>query len=280
MTDLTIKSAFTMNDGNLIPLLGFGVFMIKDPATCEAAVTQALKAGYRHIDTAHVYGNEESVGNAVAKSGLAREDIFITTKTVMEHNGQRIREVLSESLVKLQSDYVDLLLIHWPLNDEGISGAWETLQRLKEEGLCRSVGVSNFTVRRFEEVLLRDSPPLPAVNQIELHVYNQRPELVNYCREKGIALEAYSPLTRGKRLADPGKILSDIAEEHGKTVPQVMIRFLLEQDIVTLVKSGTLSRIRENADVYDFELTEKQMTALKGLDEGLIVQDWFPKGYY
>lgn len=277
-SDLNITSELALNDGNGIPMLGFGTFQIEDGKLCEEAVLCALEAGYRHIDTAFVYENEGSVGRAVADSGIPREDIYITTKTPFQLTPDRIREVFQGSLERLRTEYVDLYLIHWPMNDDLIVSAWETLEELQAEGRCRSIGVSNFTVARFEQAFLPGVSTVPAVNQVECHVFNQRRELRNYCSEKGIAIEAYSPLTRGQRLDDPA--VGEIASECGKSVPQVMIRYLLQRGIVVLAKSATADHIRQNAEVFDFELTSEQMHRLDGLNEDLEVQDWHPQGYY
>lgn len=277
---LTIRSTITMNDGNQIPRLGFGVFQLDDPAVCRDAVLAALDAGYRHIDTALKYGNEGYVGNALAATSVPREDIFLTTKASFDQAPDAIRAGLADSLELLQTDYVDLFLIHWPMEDETLPGAWETLVELRETGQCRSIGVSNMSIRRFEEVFFPHTEVMPAVNQIELHVYNLQQKLVDYCVARGMVMEAYSSLAQGRRFEDPGQALVDIAEPCGKSVPQVMIRFLLQLDIVALVKSKTPQRISENADVFDFELTEEQMTALKALDNGLLVREWEPEGYY
>jgi len=280
MGALTIDSTVTMNDGNRIPLLGFGVFQLDEPSVCERAVLTALEAGYRHIDTALKYGNEASVGRALTRSAVAREDVFLTTKASFDQSPEAIRAGFANSLECLQTDYVDLFLIHWPMEDETLPGAWETLQRMQAEGLCRSIGVSNMTLRRFEEVLFKHSSRIPAVNQIELHVYNQQRELVDYCRNKGMVLEAYSSIAQGKRLAQPGKALTDIAARHGKSVVQVMLRFLVQQDVVALVKSATPARIRENIDIFDFALDDEQMGAVGDLNEDFFVREWAPDGYY
>ncbi len=279
MADLNLTSTVTMNDGNEIPQYGFGVFDINERELCENAVLTALDAGYRHIDTAHVYKNEHWVGNAVEQSDVPREDIFITTKNVFDHNPDRIREVFKESQDKLQTDYLDLFLIHWPLNDEGLPGAWDCLCQMKEEGLIKSAGVSNITVKRFE-VLLKQNKTFPAVNQIQMHVYYQRPDLVEYCAKNNIVIEAWSPLARGLKFDDPGQPLIDIAEKHGKSVPQIMIRFILEMGHVCLVKSQTPARIKQNTEIFDFQLDEEDMAALKAMDEDNDVLGWTPKGYY
>ncbi len=278
-TNLTIRSTKQLNDGQQIPLLGFGVFQIKAPRQCEQAVLDALAAGYRHIDTAWVYGNEQFVGNALAQSGLPRRDYYLTTKADFDLNPAKIRATFAASLEKLRTDYVDLFLIHWPFGDD-LSEAWAVLEELKAAGQCRSIGVSNFTIARFEKAFFPKVKTIPAVNQIEYHVYNQQRELVDYCRAKGIEIEAYSVLTRGHRLAQPDPVLAAIAAATKKTVPQVMIRYVLQKGIVALVKSVTKSRILENADVFDFTLSDAQMKQLDNLNQNLVVQDWFPKGYY
>jgi len=270
-----------LNDGNAIPCLGFGVFQLDDQKACEEAVLAALEAGYRHVDTAFKYGNEAYVGNAVEQSPVPREDIFLTTKTVMDdQTPDNIKDEFARSLERLRTDYVDLLLIHWPPADDQLPKAWETLVDLKASGRCRSIGVSNMSLRRFEEVFFKHTEVVPAINQVELHVYNRQQALVDYCTGKGMVLAAYMSLAQGQRFDNPGQPLVDIAEQCGKSVPQVMLRYLLQQGIVTLVKSKTPSRIRENADVFDFELSGEQMTALDTLDEGLFIQEWKPEGYY
>lgn len=272
-------STVPLNDSRHIPLLGFGVFQMKDAAECERAVLDALEAGYRHLDTAWVYGNEQSVGNALAQSGLPRRDYYLTTKADFDLNPAKIRATFAGSLERLRTDYVDLFLIHWPFGDE-LSEAWAVLEELKAAGQCRSIGVSNFTIKRFEKAFFPKAKTMPAVNQIEYHVYNQQRALVEYCQQKGMEIEAYSVLTRGNRLAEPDPVLAQIAAAHGKTVPQVMIRYVLQKGIVALVKSATKSRIIENAAVFDFELSADQMRQLDGLNSNLVVQDWFPQGYY
>mgnify|MGYP000666378203 CR=1 FL=1 len=275
---LTAHSTLTLNDGGAIPMLGFGVFQIASGDACENAVSEALAAGYRHIDTAWIYRNEASVGKAIARSGIPRKDLYLTTKTPFDLSPEKIRAEFAQSLEKLQTDYVDLYLIHWPMADPPLQGAWETLQALKADGRCRSIGVSNFTIRRFEEAFLKPGVPIPAVNQFEAHVFNFDTKLVDYCRAKGMVVEAYSPLARGQKMAHP--VLDKIAAAHGKSNAQVMIRFLLQKSVVVLPKSVTPSRIRENINVFDFELTDEQMRALEGLNEGLVIQDWRPQNYY
>ncbi len=276
-SELTMDTTVVLNDGKEIPVLGFGTFQIDDGGECEHAVRHALEAGYRHIDTAHVYGNEASVGKAIAQSGVRRDELFITTKTPFDLSPASIRKVFEQSLSKLQTDYVDLYLIHWPTTDE-LAAPWETLVELRQEGKCRSIGVSNFSVRRFEKAFFPYVSTVPSINQVECHVFNQRRDIVQYCRAKGMEIEAYSPLTRGQRLSHP--VVSGIAENHGKNPAQVMIRWLLQRGIVTIPKSANPEHIGQNADVFDFALTDDQMQRLNALDEGMEVQDWHPRGFY
>jgi diketogulonate reductase-like aldo/keto reductase len=274
-----MERTLLLNDGNRIPRLGFGVFQVKDPASCRRAVREAVDAGFRHIDTAWVYGNEEAVDDAIAECGVPRADIFLTTKADFDLSPDKIRRTFEASLKKLRTDYVDLFLIHWPFGDD-LAPAWSVLEELKARGRCRSIGVSNFTVARFEKAFFPRAKSVPAVNQVELHVYNQQRALVDYCRGKGMAIEAYSVLTRGARLASAAPALAAVAAETGRTAAQVMIRWVLQKGIVALVKSATPERIRENAAALDFELAADQMRRLDALEAGIVVQDWFPKGYY
>jgi diketogulonate reductase-like aldo/keto reductase len=266
-----------MNDGNAIPLLGFGVFQLAEGDVCERSVLDALEAGYRHIDTAMVYKNEASVGRAIEKSGLPRKEIFLTTKSPFDHKAESVRNGFQQSLDKLRTDYVDLYLIHWPLSDN-LAEAWGVFEELKAKGRCRSIGVSNFTVARFEKAFFPVTKTVPAVNQIELHIFNQRPELVDYCRQKGMILEAYSPLGRGACVEHPA--LKDIAAAHGKSPAQILIRWCVQSGFVALPKSQNKDRIIENANVFDFELSDNEMRRVKAMDEALETQNWHPQGFY
>ena len=196
---LSIETKLTLNDGHLIPQLGLGVWQTRAGASCEAAVLAALEAGYRHIDTAAMYGNEESVGAAIRMSGIPRENIFVTTKLWNSDHGNPAR-ALDTSLRKLNLDYVDLYLIHYPVRERRQS--WRALEGLRAEGKARSIGVSNFTIRHLRELLV-ETKTLPAVNQVEFHPYLYQRDLLDYCAGEGIVIEAYSPLTKGVRLKDP-----------------------------------------------------------------------------
>ena len=272
-----INTVLEMNDGNTIPLLGLGVWETKDGPECINAVEMALQCGYRHIDTAPAYNNEASVGTAIRQSGIARDNIFVTTKYARHDGPCIVKEDLAHSLECLKTDYLDLYLIHWPTG--AYHEAWEYLVRMKEEGVCRSIGVSNFTIRRFEEDFFSFSDVVPALNQVEIHVFNQRRDLKQYCSDKGILTEAYSPLARAEKLDNP--LLKAVSEEVGKSPAQVMIRYLLQNGVITIPKSANPGRIKENADVFDFELSESQMESFSVLnDENYYALRWRPGGFY
>jgi len=272
---LNIHSTVRLNSGYEMPLLGFGVFQIENGPACERSVRDALEAGYRHIDTAAVYGNEESVGKALADSGVPREQVFVTTKLWLSEFGRdKTRKACETSLQRLKLDWVVLYLIHWPVR-QGVAEAWETMQVLRDEGKCRSIGVSNFTVRRFEEAFFKSTDEVPAVDQVELHPFWNRQDLQDYCLDKGIQIEGYSPLVRGQRMDHP--LLVKLAEHYGKSVAQVLIRWQLQKGIVVIPKSVRTERIRGNADVYDFSLSVADMDRLDGLNEDLHAIDWRPE---
>jgi diketogulonate reductase-like aldo/keto reductase len=265
---LTIESNLTLNDGRLIPQLGLGVWQIRSGAACDAAVTTALEAGYRHIDTASFYGNEESVGAAIKKSGIPRDQIFVTTK-LWNTDHDNPERALEKSLRKLNFDYVDLYLIHYPVPERRRS--WRVLAALRASGKARSIGVSNFTIRHLNE-LLAGSGAVPSVNQVEFHPYLYQRELVDFCARKGILVEAYSPLTHGTRLND--RKLVDIAKKYSsagraKSTAQVLIRWALQHGLAVIPKSANRKRILENADVFDFEITREDMHVLDGFNEEL-----------
>ncbi|SNX65551.1 diketogulonate reductase-like aldo/keto reductase [Streptomyces sp. TLI_55] len=257
----------TLNNGIEIPQLGFGVFQVPDPETA-AAVTSALEAGYRSIDTAAIYGNEAGVGQALAASGIARDELFVTTKLWNADQGyDATLKAFDASLAKLGLDFVDLYLIHWPTPARDLyRESWRAIEKLAGEGRIRAAGVSNFQPAHLRR-LLDDSSLVPAVNQIELHPGLQQRELRALHAELGIATEAWSPLAQGAVLGEP--VLTSIAERYGKSPAQVVLRWHLQLGNVVIPKSVTPSRIRENADVFDFALTDEEMTAIAGLDRGL-----------
>ncbi len=273
---LDIHTTVKLNSGYEMPMLGFGVFQIEAGEACERAVHDALEAGYRHIDTAAVYGNEQSVGKALEESDLPREDVFVTTKVFIRQFGlDATRQACKESIEKLRMDYVDLYLIHWPV-DSTMMQAWQAMQAMRDEGLIRSIGVSNFTVRRFEEMFLKHTEEVPAVNQVEFHPFWYRKELLEYCGGRGIQLEGYSPLVRAERMDNP--TLTAIAGGHGKTVAQVLIRWQLQHGLVVIPKSSKTERIVENASVFDFELSDEDMSRIDALNEDYCVISWRPEG--
>lgn len=266
--ELTIETKLTLNDGRLIPQLGLGVWQTRAGAACETAVLAALEAGYRHIDTAAMYGNEESVGAAVRTSGIPRENIFVTTKLWNSDHGNPER-ALETSLRKLKMDYVDLYLIHYPVRERRRS--WRALEALRVGGKARSIGVSNFTIRHLNE-LLAETKTVPAVNQVEFHPYLYQRDLLDFCAGRGIALEAYSPLTKGERLKDP-KLVA-VATKYsksgaGKSTAQILIRWALQHGLIVIPKSANRKRIFENADVFDFEISAANMQLLDGFNENL-----------
>jgi diketogulonate reductase-like aldo/keto reductase len=259
---LAIESRLSLNDGHAIPRLGLGVWLIRAPA-CEAAVLAALRAGYRHVDTASMYGNEESVGAAIRKSGLPREEVFVTTKLWNTDHGDPER-ALDASLRRLGFDYVDLYLIHYPVPER--RRTWRVLERLRAQGKARSIGVSNFTIRHLEE-LLSEGGPVPAVNQVEFHPYLYQRDLLEFCSSKGIVVEAYSPLTHGERLKD--RKLAALAKRYEKSPAQILIRWALQHGLVVIPKSANPRRIAENASVFDFEISPDDMRVLDGFNEDL-----------
>lgn len=253
-----------LNNGEQMPGLGFGLWQIKDYEECVRSVVQAAEAGYRHFDTAQIYGNEQWVGEGLKASDVPREDIFLTTK-ISIHNFLKVHKSFEGSLRKLQTDYVDLLLLHFPVS--GVRGpAWKKLELLYDEGTVRSIGVSNYTIRHLKQ-LFASCAIKPAVNQVELHVFLQQPELLAFCEDNGIAVQAYSPLAHGYGMDN--EVLQSIAKKHGKTPAQIMLRWCIEVGTTPLPKSVTPKRIKENIDIFDFELDVKDLQALQKLDKNL-----------
>jgi diketogulonate reductase-like aldo/keto reductase len=267
------QPAITLRDGRAIPQLGFGVFQIPPGEDTQAAVGAALATGYRHVDTAAVYGNEADVGAAIRASGLAPGSVWVTTKLANADQGATTaRGAFEASLGRLGLDAVDLYLLHWP--HERRLESWRVLEQLHAEGLARSIGVSNFLVRHLDELLAQASVS-PAVNQIELSpfLYRTREDTLRRCAEEGIVVQAYSPLTKGRRLDD--STVTMIATEVGRTSAQVLIRWSLQKGFVVLPRSSNAGRIAENAAVFDFALNEAQIDALDALDESLTT-GWDP----
>jgi len=261
----------TLNDGTTIPQLGFGVFRV-DPEETERIVSDALEVGYRHIDTAAIYGNEIGVGRAIAASGIPRDELYITTKLWNSDQGtQSAIDVMDLSLEKLGLDHVDLYLIHWPRPDlDRYLESWHTLEQLKADGKTTSIGVSNFHIPHLERVI-GESGTVPAVDQIELHpAFAQRP-IREYAASKGIAIEAWGPLGQGKYDLFGMPAVADAARAHGVSPAQAVIRWHLQHGIIVFPKSNSRERIAQNFDVFGFELTAAEMAAIDGLDQGMRV---------
>jgi diketogulonate reductase-like aldo/keto reductase len=256
----------TLNDGNQIPQLALGLWKVADDKTFNTMFDAAVQAGYRHFDSAQAYDNEQLLGDAIRRHGLKRDELFITTKIHPRNYGhQRGAESFAVSLQNLQMEYVDLLLVHFPMPIFR-KATWQVLENAQQQGQVRSIGVSNYMIRHLKSIK-RYSGITPAVNQIELHVLLQQPELVEYCQEQGIVLEAYSPLAHGR--AQDNAEIKRIAEKHGKSYAQVMIRWCLQQPAVVLPKSVTPKRLAENIDVFDFELDAQDMKDLRQEDRNL-----------
>tara|TARA_Y100000739_G_scaffold147050_1_gene126684 strand:- start:841 stop:1674 length:834 start_codon:yes stop_codon:yes gene_type:complete len=263
---LKIGSRVALSDGNSMPLLGLGVWDAKSGKETYDAVIHALSKGYRHIDTAEMYGNEKDVGSAVIDSGIAREEIFITTKLWDSGLGyDHALNAFDVSLKKLNLEYIDLYLIHWP--EKGSRREiWSALERIKKEGRSLSIGVSNFAPKHLNEILI-NANFTPAVNQIEMSPFLHQQEISSFCKKENIHLTGYCPLARGTRFNNP--LLCRVAEETNKTAAQVMIRWAIQNGNTVIPKSVRPKRIEENADVFDFELREDQIKILDELEEGL-----------
>ena len=258
----------TLNDGNNIPQLGFGVFQIEPEDTAEA-VSEALRVGYRHIDTAEMYGNEKEVGEAIRSFGLDRGDVYVTSKLNNAfHEPQDAREAFDRTLSELGFDYVDLFLIHWPLPtryDGDFVSTWKTLEEFQRDGRARSIGVSNFQIDHLEQ-LAAETDTVPAVNQIEAHPYFTNDAVREYGQEHGIVTEAWSPIAQGGVLED--STITQIADNVSKTPAQVVLRWHIQRGDIIFPKSVTPWRMQENFELFDFELGSDDMDAISGLDRG------------
>ena len=253
-----------LNNGVEIPILGFGVFQITDPAECERSVVDALQTGYTHIDTAASYLNEEAVGRGIKRSGVARENLFITTKLWIQSNGyEGARRAFENSLRRLQLDYLDLYLIHQPFGD--VYGEWRSLEELYQQGKVRAIGVSNFQPDRVLDLLVHNQIT-PAVNQIEVNPFQQQRETQKFLQENSIQVEAWAPFAEGKNDIFQNEILLSIAARHHKSAAQVILRWLVQRGIVALAKSTRQARMLENISVFDFEISPEDMAAITALD--------------
>jgi methylglyoxal/glyoxal reductase len=256
----------TLNNGLEMPVFGLGVFLMKEEGVARDSVKWALEAGYRSIDTAAIYGNEIEVGDAIKESNIAREDIFLTTKVWNEDQRKdRVQEAFNESLERLKVDYVDLYLIHWPVKEK-YESTWKELEKIYKSGRAKAIGVSNFHIHHLEDIK-KISDIVPAVNQVECHPYLSQPELREYCKKANIQLEAWSPLGASKNDLFQNKIIVDIAEKYGKSPAQIIIRWDIDSQIITIPKSSNQNRIIENGNVFDFKLTENEIKAIDSLNK-------------
>lgn len=256
----------TLNNDVSMPMLGLGVYKVEDGMVTVETVKAALDAGYRLIDTAAIYQNEESVGRAIRESGVSREDIFVTTKLWNEFHGyDEALQAFQDSLDRLGLDYIDLFLIHWPMPRFGkFVETYKALEQLYEEGKVRAIGVSNFEVQHLNQII-QSSSIVPAVNQVEIHPYLSQKELIAFCKRYDIQIQAWSPLMKGREaLEDP--VITEIASKYEKSPAQVILRWHLQNGVAVIPKSVTPDRIRENIQVFDFTLTQEDMAAIDGLN--------------
>lgn len=259
----TLQDYFVLNNNVKMPKLGLGTYKSNDGKEVIQAVAEALTLGYRHIDTAKMYDNEEGVGKGIKKSRVPRKEIFVVSKIwPTDHGYESTLKAFEESLQTLDLDYLDLFLIHWPYNKN--IETWKALEKLYKKGKIKAIGVSNFKIHHLEE-LLNEAEIVPAVNQVEYHVRLQQDDLFNYCSKHKIQLEAYAPLMRGKILEIP--ILQQIAKSHNKTIPQINLRWMIQKGIATIPKSSNPNRIAENSGVFDFALTNDEMRKIELLNE-------------
>ncbi len=254
----------TLNNGVRMPLLGFGVFQITDPAECERSVSEALALGYRLIDTAASYGNEEAVGSAIKRSGVPREELFVTTKLWIQDAGyESAKQAFERSLQRLQLEYLDLYLIHQPFGD--VYGAWHAMEELYRDGRIRAIGVSNFQPDRLMDLIVHHDVT-PAVNQIECHPFNQQIETQRFLQDNNVQLESWGPFAEGRNNIFQNEVLRSIADKYQKTVAQVVLRWLTQRNIVAIPKSVRKERIAENFTIFDFALDPDDMAAIATLD--------------
>jgi len=262
-----ITATITLNNGITMPRLGLGVLHIADGSDAASAVLTAIEAGYRLIDTASIYHNEAGVGKALREAGIPREDIFLTTKVWNSDQGyETARQAFQASLERLGVDVVDLYLIHWPGPDPArVLDTWRALESIYASGKTRAIGLSNFQIPHLER-LLEQVEIMPVVNQVEIHPHLQQPELVEFCQEHGIQVEAWRPIMKGEVMEIPELI--EIGRKYGKNPVQVTLRWLLQRNLIVIPKSENPQRIRENADIFDFELTPEEIEQIKALDQG------------
>lgn len=254
-----------LNNGVEMPILGYGVYQVPDPVECEKSVLTALEAGYRSIDTAAAYKNEEAVGKAIRNSGIGRKDLFITTKLWLSNTGyEKTKQGFEESLNKLQLDYLDLYLIHQPYGD--VHGSWRAMEELYESGKIRAIGISNFQPDRVMDLVIFNKV-VPAVNQIETHPFHQQIETQQFLKENNVQIESWGPFAEGKNNLFSNELLAAIGKKYDKSIAQVVLRWMIQRGIVVIPKSVTKERIVQNFDVFDFELEQDDMARIKTLDE-------------
>lgn len=254
----------TLNNGVEMPILGFGVYQVPDAEECERSVYQAIRTGYRLIDTAAAYVNEEAVGKAIKRSGVAREDLFITTKLWIQDAGyENAKRAFDKSLKRLQLDYLDLYLIHQPFGD--VYGSWRAMEELYREGKIKAIGVSNFYPDRLMDLIIHNDVT-PAVNQIETHPFNQQIETQKFLEENQVQIESWGPFAEGKNDLFTNQVLASIGKKYNKSVAQVTLRWMIQRGVVVIPKSVRKERIEENFDVFDFQLTSDDMQQIRGLD--------------
>jgi len=253
-----------LNNGVEMPILGFGVFQVTDLAECERSVTDAIETGYRLIDTAAAYTNEEAVGKAIKRSGVPREELFITTKVWIQSNGyEGTKKAFENSLKRLQLDYLNLYLMHQPLGD--VYGTWRAMQELYKEGRVKAIGVSNFHPDRLIDLIVHNEI-VPAVNQIETHPFHQQIETQKFLKENNVQIESWGPFAEGKNNIFQNELLLSIGKKYNKSIAQVILRWLIQRNVVVIPKSVRKERIEENFNVFDFELSAEDMEAIKTLD--------------
>ncbi|MBN2002544.1 MAG: aldo/keto reductase [Anaerolineae bacterium] len=254
----------TLNNGVEIPIMGFGVFQITDPAECERCVVDAIQTGYSHIDTAASYRNEEAVGRGIKQSGVARDKLFITTKLWIQSNGyEGALKAFDNSLKRLQLDYVDLYLIHQPFGD--VYGEWRAMEELYQQGKIRAIGVSNFQPDRIMDLMIHNQIT-PAVNQIEVNPFQQQSDTQKFLQDNGVKVEAWAPFAEGRNNIFQNELLLSIAAKHHKSVAQVILRWVVQRGIIALVKTTRKERMVENISVFDFELSAEDLAAIETLD--------------
>ena len=259
-------------NGQTIPQFGMGVFEIRSNDECEKVLLEAFKHGYRHIDTAHIYGNEKGVGSAIKKSGIPREEFYVTTKLWINDfgEGKSIKEV-DEMLKRLQTNYIDLLLLHWPKRD--YIGAYKDMEKAFKQGKVRSIGLSNFTEKQVEEIM-KMCTVKPAINQMELHPYGQRRELVKLCDKYNIKVEAWYPLAHGKKELLENSLFTKIGKKYKKTNAQVVLRWHIQKGYIIFPRSRNPVHIKENINIFDFELTDDEIKEIDKLDKNILYLNW------